>query len=476
NLSAIVDNLETLTTIVANTDGTFTFTDENGAPTIIDIANLETLTSVALNSDNTNLQFIDEDGTVNLIDLTPLVENLETLTTMVANPGSTFTYTDETGTATTIDIKNLETLTSILNNGDGTITYTDEVGANQTIDLVSNDANNDITVGADGGLYLNVASVTISETITNISDTGDGTITYVNEDGTTQKVNKSDIIDNLDGTYTFTNNDSSDVIINTNGVNISNVIAGNRIATVTDAAGTVTDIDETITTLTDNGDGTFTHTSENGTVTLFDAKRSTVVDNANGTYTITDEIGTPQVIDTRANSNPYTPTSGLISTNVQGAIDELALSIDQDLGNSNLTQTAAVDRTYDINGQNLGFTNGQVGIGIVAPTSTLHTAGSFATSITSIFADTSLNETHHTLIIGATLEIDLPAADSCVGRIYIIKNPASNPVSTPPTPDFSVTFAILDEYIDSFGNTKTTLDAGVTQLQSDGTDWQQINN
>ncbi|MET6992101.1 hypothetical protein, partial [Sediminicola arcticus] len=50
---------------------------------------------------------------------------------------------------------------------------------------------------------------------------------------------------------------------------------------------------------------------------------------------------TPQVIDTRANSNPYTPTSGLISTDVQGALDELAASnaADNDTDTTNEIQT-----------------------------------------------------------------------------------------------------------------------------------------
>jgi hypothetical protein len=86
--------------------------------------------------------------------------------------------------------------------------------------------------------------------------------------------------------------------------------------------------------------------------------------------------------------------------------------------------------------------------------------------------NTSLNETHYTLIIGADLEIDLPDPNSFRGRIYIIKNPAA---VAPPTPDYLVSLAIGDEYLDSFGNPKTSFDGGVTQIQSDGNFWQQIN-
>ncbi|MGG8496955.1 hypothetical protein ACQY1Q_11090, partial [Tenacibaculum sp. TC6] len=70
NLGDVIKNIETLTTIVANADGTFTYTNENGNPTIIDIKNLETLTSIALNADNTNIDYKDEDGNTTQLNLT----------------------------------------------------------------------------------------------------------------------------------------------------------------------------------------------------------------------------------------------------------------------------------------------------------------------------------------------------------------------------------------------------------------------
>ncbi|WP_036383160.1 hypothetical protein [Muricauda sp. MAR_2010_75] len=93
---------------------------------------------------------------------------------------------------------------------DGVIGITDGGGTEQ-IDLISSDANNDISFGTDGALYLNVASVTIAETITNLVDNNDGTVTYTNENGAPQTVNKSSITDNLDGTYTFDNGNGSPV-------------------------------------------------------------------------------------------------------------------------------------------------------------------------------------------------------------------------------------------------------------------------
>ena len=48
------------------------------------------------------------------------------------------------------------------------------------------------------------------------------------------------------------------------------------IATHTSGDGTVTAIEETVTTLVDNGDGTFTYTSEDGTTTTYDETTTTI--------------------------------------------------------------------------------------------------------------------------------------------------------------------------------------------------------
>ena len=98
--------------------------------------------------------------------------------------------------------------------------------------------------------------------------------------------------------------------------------------------------------------------------------------------------------------------------------------------------------------------------------STFQVNGSVSMSIRS---SNNINETisdnDYTIIIGSTTSnIILPAANSDnIGRIYIIKNLSS---STPNITDF----------VDSSGNTVSNLSINsVVQLQSDGTDWQQIN-
>ena len=67
---------------------------------------------------------------------------------------------------------------------------------------------------------------------------------------------------------------------------------GQVIATHTSGDGTVTDIEETITTLVDNGDGTFTYVSEDGTSTTYDETTTSVALNAdNSSIDYIDEDG-----------------------------------------------------------------------------------------------------------------------------------------------------------------------------------------
>ncbi|MDO6821404.1 hypothetical protein, partial [Zobellia sp. 1_MG-2023] len=128
------------------------------------------------------------------------------------------------------------------------------------------------TNGNEIGVYQKEDGTTVSiqESIVRIEDNNDGNITLVDEEGNTVTVSKSDITDLGGGLYRFTNGDGTDVDINTNGIDITNVIAGNLIATVTEADGTITEIDETVTTLSTADNVTYTYVSEDNTSTSFD--------------------------------------------------------------------------------------------------------------------------------------------------------------------------------------------------------------
>jgi len=134
----------------------------------------ETLTSLILNADSTHIDYTAEDGNTTQLNLSGIVHNLETLTTIVDNNDGTFTYTDEDGNTTQLDISNMETLTTIALNADSThIDYTDEDGNTTQLNL--------------SGIVHNL------ETLTTIVDNNDGTFDYIDEDGDTTDVDLSEI-------------------------------------------------------------------------------------------------------------------------------------------------------------------------------------------------------------------------------------------------------------------------------------------
>lgn len=130
------------------------------------------------------------------------------------------------------------------------------------------------------------------------------------------------------------------------------------------------------------------------------------------------------------------------------------------LATENLTQDNET-RTYDLNSQNIGFTNGKVGVGTNTPNSTLQTSGSFAAAIRTTSTNTNLTENDFTLIMTAkNLIITLPAANSCTGRIYVLRNIGNGDNKT------SI------NYLKGNGDPEDKLNKDDTYwLQSDGTNW-----
>ena len=96
------------------------------------------------------------------------------------------------------------------------------------------------------------------------------------------------------------------------------------------------------------------------------------------------------------------------------------------------------------------------------PESTLEVNGSLAMPIdTNVFLLDGSNFT--TLVSTPAAVITLPVANTASGRIYIIKNISGGNITT------------TLNYLDSVGTSVNTIAVGVVQLQSDGTNWQQIN-
>ena len=418
DLQAAIDEINTATgtvNLTDNGDGTYTFTKADGS-------------------------------TVTIMDTS--------ISTLTDNADGTFTYTDETGTPVTFDAK----MTTATDNADGTFDITDDSGNNITIDT--------------------------NQTTSTLVDNTDGTFTYTDETGTpvTFDAKITTAIDNTDGTFDITDDSGNNITIDTN---------------------------QTTSTLVDNADDTFTYTDETGTPVTFDAKITTAIDNADGTFDITDDSGNNITIDT---NHPGTIGSIFFSDGA-GGLSENNGQLFWDATNNKLgIGTNTPDVKLRVNGQvkasslvsnpngletnpsfrfendpnsgmflasvgELAFTangveafriisNQNVGIGTTTPTSTLHTGGSFATNIRSDPAATvTILDNDYTIIVTTATDIDIPSADATnLGRIYIIKNITGIPITM-----------TGDNYINSSGTTQNTIVAGITKLQSDGADWQQIN-
>ena len=113
----------------------------------------QNLTGATLNGSNV-LQIDIEDGSSTTVDLSALDDDITISNTISGNRIATIAQ--DGGSTTDID----ETVTSLSQNTtSGVITYTDEAGGSDTANVVSTDSNNQISVGSDGGAFINMPSV-----------------------------------------------------------------------------------------------------------------------------------------------------------------------------------------------------------------------------------------------------------------------------------------------------------------------------
>lgn len=97
--------------------------------------------------------------------------------------------------------------------------------------------------------------------------------------------------------------------------------------------------------------------------------------------------------------------------------------------------------------------------------STFQVVGSISQSIVIVSTDISLTELHSTVIVNNTsaITVALPEANTCTGRIYIVKKVGVGAINIGP-------------FLNSTGIVTSSLSLlGVYQIQSDGANWQQIN-
>ena len=193
-----------ITTVTDNLDGTTTILDVNGGTVTVDNDGIDNVDD----ADNDPLNEIQDASQVSFDDTTAGLGATDTQAAIVALAASNAAdndtdATNEYNTGSGITGGNLE-----LTDGGGT----------ESVNLISTDANNNIAVGSDGALYLNVASVTISETITTLADNGNGSFTYTNEAGSPVTFQASTITNNGDGTSTIALADGGSITVDNDGV------------------------------------------------------------------------------------------------------------------------------------------------------------------------------------------------------------------------------------------------------------------
>src|SRR5690606_64058 len=276
------------TTLVDNNDGTYTYTNEEGASVTINIpANV-------IN----NIEQILGDANV----LNELIEILGDTYVggNVYYEGTDFTYVDQSGATHTINFEDIvqanETVTTLVNNNDGTYTYTNEAGVPVIVDVPADVINNIEQILGDTNV-LNELIEVLGDTYVggNVYYDGD-TFTYVDESGDTHVINFEDIVqanetvttlvDNNDGTYTYTSEDGTVTTVDVpasvvnefeNIVNEGPVtINGETFNTIEEYIENIVETTESVTTLVDNNDGTYTYTNEAGVPVIVDVPANVI--------------------------------------------------------------------------------------------------------------------------------------------------------------------------------------------------------
>ncbi|MCP1997473.1 hypothetical protein, partial [Flavobacterium sp. HSC-61S13] len=376
NFEEIIKNktvLEQLITYLTNTyvggnvyyDGTqFTYVDKQGNVHNIIFEDIvqanETLTILAFNQATGILTYQDEKKNITSIDIKSAIDSFETITTLTADYNAgTITYLNEASNPVTVDIKSMvaagaETITTLTKGANGTYVYKSENGTLTTIDVPADVISNFTQIIQDPTvlqkLILNLTGTYVGGNVYY-----DGTkFTYVDQAGAVHNINLEQIVQ-ANETLTILGYTPATGILtyqdekkNVTSVDIKAAVksfetltslsanAANGTITFKDEAGNSTTINikdlvgmsETITTFVKNGNGTYTYKNEADVTTTIDPSMVNVT-YANGIYTFKDNLGNNLTeINTNASNIIYNNnTSGLTAVNVQNAIDELVLKL-----------------------------------------------------------------------------------------------------------------------------------------------------
>lgn len=340
DISHIVRTNETVTTLINNQNGTYTYTSEHGILTTINVpqsvieqfenivsneAVLERLQQIVLNTggnvyfDGTKFEYNDENGNRQSVDILTIVKANETQTVLVDNQNGTYVYTSENGTQTTINVPQsiIEQFENIVSN-DAVLHRLQQIildtGGNVYFDGAQFEYND-----ADGNRQIiNILDlVRANETKTTLVDNQNGTYTYTSENGIQTTINvPQSVVEQFEN---IIKNETvlpqlqqfileSPSVVQYNGTVFEYIDTGG-FKHLIDVNKIVTD-NETLTALAYNTTtGILTYTNEHGNTVSVDVKNavksfetvSSITSNATaGTITFTNERGTNTILDIRS--------------------------------------------------------------------------------------------------------------------------------------------------------------------------------
>ena len=166
---------DTVTTLIDNMNGTYTYTNEAGNPTVLNVADNQTLSTdggpgnIEISNGNALVINVDDSDSDNQNEIQDIEFNAGIIT-LTNDPGNTSIdlsnydsdgtddFDGEWGSLSNIppDIADGDddTVTTLVqDNGTGVITYTNESSVDQTANILSSDSGNEITAGSDGGAF-----------------------------------------------------------------------------------------------------------------------------------------------------------------------------------------------------------------------------------------------------------------------------------------------------------------------------------
>ena len=306
---------------------TLQITLENGGSASID------LSSLTQDSDN---QVIGLTGDVltlrngnasdSSVDLSPYLDNTDSFAAVQCEAGSLSVLALDGSQWSCLDPTASETLTTIgFDAANQTITYVDEDGVTTSI------------------------PITALETTTFVQDTlavGNLIGTYTNEDGTSFELVETvtSLVDNGDQTFTYTNESGLETVLDVNALEslttLTNTVTGNPIGTYTDENGATFDLNESVTTLIDNGNGTFSFTHEDGSMSTIS------VSSLETLTTISNVLANGNVIGTYENEGGA--TVDLLETITALASDGQELTFTDEAGDDTVISIAELETLTEV--------------------------------------------------------------------------------------------------------------------------------